>query len=211
MPKRLCTFSTKWINERFEVDIDGEKKSYSGSVLSGKNGEERAFCNQCKTSFSVSHGGTYDVKRHFKSALHNNALKSAANTARLQSFGFGESAASKTAREKKEITMNVLSAEAKFVQFVAEHNLPFRCADHFTNLINTMCPDSDIAKQFKCSRTKTMVLTKFGNSKFVQDELLSRVTGEEPCFYSLLIDESNDRGVESKDLVVLWSDSLIPP
>ena len=99
--KHLCTFSTTWINEQFEVDIDGEKKSYSGTVLSGKNGEERAFCNQCKTSFSVSHGGTYDVKRHFKSALHNNALKSAANTARLQSFGFGESATSKTVREKK--------------------------------------------------------------------------------------------------------------
>ena len=50
-----------------------------------------------------------------------------------------------------------------------------------------------------------MVLARNGNSKYIQDELLSTITGDyySPVFYSLLIDESNDRGVEAKDMIVL--------
>ena len=143
------------------IEHDGETKTYSGSVLSGKDGDERAFCKQCRASFSVSHGGAYDVRRHFKSACHNNAVDSAKQTARLEAFGFGNSRKAKAAREKQEEQkMQVLSAKAQFVQFVAEHNLPFRCGDHFTKVVKSMFPDSDIAKQFQCSRIKTMVLWK---------------------------------------------------
>ena len=205
-PKRLCSFSSSWIKENYAVEFDNTKKSYTGSVLSGKDGDDRAFCKQCKVSFSVAHGGSYDVRRHFQSAGHNAALQSSKKTARLEAFGFGDSHAAKSAREKQdEQKKQVLRAEAQFVQFVAEHNLSFRCGDHFTKLVKSMFPDSNIARQFQCSRTKTSVLVRYGNSKFCQDELLSTLTGDdnEPVFYSSLIDESNDRGVEAKDLVVL--------
>ena len=67
-----------------------------------------------------------------------------------------------------------------------------------------MFPDSDIARQFQCSQTKTSVLTKFGNAKWVHDQLIAALTNSsQPVFFSLLVDESNDRGVEAKDLVVL--------
>ena len=49
-PKRLCSFSSSWISEEFEVEHDAQTKSYSGSLLSGKNGDERAFCKHCKVS-----------------------------------------------------------------------------------------------------------------------------------------------------------------
>ena len=52
-----------------------------------------------------------------------------------------------------------------------------------------------------------MVLVRMGNSKFCQDELLSTFTDNHSIFspvsYRLLIDESNNRGVEAKGLVVL--------
>ena len=67
-----------------------------------------------------------------------------------------------------------------------------------------MFPDSAVAKQFHCSRTKTSVLTRFGNGKYSLDQLIQRLTSDSPpVFFSLLVDESNDRGVEVKDLVVL--------
>ena len=66
-----------------------------------------------------------------------------------------------------------------------------------------MFPDSEIARQFQCARTKTSVLTHFGNGKFCQDQLIERLTSDIPVYFSLLIDESNDRGVEAKDLVLL--------
>ena len=60
-----------------------------------------------------------------------------------------------------------------------------------------MFPNSAIARQFQCSRTKTSVLANYGNGKWVHDQLVPSFTA---CFFSLLVDESNDRGV---DLVVL--------
>lgn len=99
-----------------------------------------------------------------------------------------------------------MSAEVQFVHFIAEYNLPSCCGDHFTKLVKFMFPDSDIAHQFQCSRTKTMVLAKHGNSKYCQDQLIETMNGDGglgPMFYSILIDESNDRGVEAKDLVVM--------
>ena len=100
--------------------------------------------------------------------------------------------------------LRVQHAEALFVQFFAVHNLPFRTGDHFTKLVKYMFPDSEIAQQFHCSRTKTSVLTRHGNSHSVHEDLIAKPTQSTPAvYYSLLVDESNDRGIEAKDLVVL--------
>ena len=40
-----------------------------------------------------------------------------------------------------------------FATFIAEHNLPFLTADHFTELCKKMFPDSKIAEGFACDRT----------------------------------------------------------
>ena len=80
----------------------------------------------------------------------------------------------------------------------------FCTGDHFSKLVKNMFPDSAVAKQFHCSRTKTSVLTRFGNGKYSLDQLIQRLTSNSPpVFFSLLVDESNDRGVEVEDLVVL--------
>ena len=47
------------------------------------------------------------------------------------------------------------------------------------------------------------MLTRFGNGKICQDQLIEQLTSDIPVYFSLLVDESNDRGVEAKDLVVL--------
>eukprot|EP00117_Sycon_ciliatum_P027396 scpid104105/ scgid22265/ len=51
-----------------------------------------------------------------------------------------------------------VTAEAYFVKFVAEHNLSFRSAEHFSKLVKVMFPDSKIAASFACSRTKTAAI-----------------------------------------------------
>ena len=102
------------------------------------------------------------------------------------------------------MNLKVQQAEALFVYFVAEHNMLFRTGDHFTKLVKNMFRDLDIARQFQCSQTKTSVLTNFGNANWVHDQLIATLTNSsQPVFFSLLVDESNDRGVEAKDLVVL--------
>ena len=47
------------------------------------------------------------------------------------------------------------------------------------------------------------ILVRYGNGKLCHDNLIEMLTFTTPVYYSLLVDESNDRGVEAKDLVVL--------
>ena len=53
----------------------------------------------------------------------------------------------------------VIKAETLFSNFIAEHNLPFAVANHFTRLCKDMFPDSKIA-QFFCGKTKTTQIVK---------------------------------------------------
>lgn len=98
----------------------------------------------------------------------------------------------KERQRQNEFQIQVVRAEALFVQFAAEHNLSFRIGDHFTKLVKKMFPDSEIAKYFQCSRTKTSVLTRFGNGKFYDDNLVLKLKCTKPVYFSLLINESND-------------------
>ena len=47
-----------------------------------------------------------------------------------------------------------IEAEALWSMFVAKHNLAFLTSDHANKLFPKMFPDSEIAKQFFCGRTK---------------------------------------------------------
>lgn len=204
--KSYCHFKSKWRKEIFTVNLGSQKKKQlSGEFLSGEEGGDSATCSICNINFLVKYGGRNDVLKHFASNSHQKALTAKSTSFNLAKYGLGHSETAKRAREKQdELQQQVQKAEAVFIQFVAEHNLTFRTGDHFTKLVKSMFPDSEIAKRFQCSRTKTSVLTRFGNGKFCQDQLVNTlISTDMPVFFSLLIDESNDRGVEAKDLAIL--------
>ena len=54
----------------------------------------------------------------------------------------------------------VIEAEVKFRYFLGEHHLAFKLADHATMLFASMFPDSEVAKNFKCGRTKATAILK---------------------------------------------------
>ena len=207
--KAYCHFKPSWKLQDFEVKVSDSAGSritlLSGGVLSGIEGGATAKCKVCGVTFSVRHGGANDVVKHFSSKNHLQAMSSSSSINTLDRFGFGDNETAKRARRKQEEDqLQVRRAECVFIQFVAEHNLPFRVGDHFTKIARVMFPDSSIAKQFQCSRTKTSVLVRYGNGLFCHEKLIQRLTSNSPLvYYSLLVDESNDRGVEAKDMVVL--------
>jgi len=57
---------------------------------------------------------------------------------------------------KRSIAQSVIHAETLFQGFVTEHNLPLAINDHFSKLTRRMFPDSEIAKQYSCARTKSL-------------------------------------------------------
>lgn len=82
----------------------------------------------------------------------------------------------------------VKNAEVKFAAFIAEHNLPFSAALH-ADLFKSTFPDSKIAAEFKCKKTKTSTIIKNVLGETNSQEF--NVILQEKKF-SIIIDESTD-------------------
>ena len=136
-------------------------------------------------------------------------MSSRQTTKSLSHFGFGHSAAAVSARIRaEELNLKVQRAEELFVHFIAEHNLPFRTGDHFTKIVKRCFPTLRLLGNFSAPRPKHLCLQIMAMaSGCMHDQLVASLTdnsdSSQPVYYSLLVDKSNDRGVEAKDLVML--------
>ena len=80
----------------------------------------------CNTNFSVAAGALYDVKRLAKRSTNVTAVEASSKTKSITNFV-----------DKK--SSSVILSETLFSNFVAEHNLPFSLADHFTKSLPKLC------------------------------------------------------------------------
>lgn len=83
----------------------------------------------------------------------------------------------------------MFSGEIRLASFVAEHNLPFVIMEHLPKLIQSVCPDSTIAKEIKCSTTKTHAIIDHVIGKESFNNLCEDLRQNK---FSLIIDESTD-------------------
>ena len=95
----------------------------------------------------VDQGGKNDLKKHSITEKHTRLQKSQNTTAPVTNF-----------YTVNADTEDVIRSETLFTDFVAEHNLPFGVADHFTRVCKQIFPDSKIAKKCSCGRTKTTMI-----------------------------------------------------
>ena len=82
------------------------------------------------------------------------------------------------------------AAEVYFAAFIAEHNLPFLAADHFSKLCNVMFPDRDIAKRFSSGQTKITALVKHAMTPTFNNQVISACQSSP---FSVLCDGGNDQ------------------
>ena len=116
------------------------------------NGARTAFCQAERALRSLcvnrvkhwTHGGLNDVRKHIATSKHQEMLKATSSTMNLESFF-----------RPSPVEESITRAEVLFANFIAEHNLAFMLADHFTHLASAMFPDSQVAKAFRCAATKT--------------------------------------------------------
>ena len=106
-------------------------------------GSTFAFCRVCSSHISVSSGGCNDAVRHAGSAAHGKQQMaiSAATQPCIRSFFVSSKAT--------ELSMKMMTVQVRFGQFLAEHNLSFSTAVHFTKLAKGLFPDSDITRKFE--------------------------------------------------------------
>ena len=55
---------------------------------------------------------------------------------------------------------SVIEAEVMWVNFLVEHGIPFIASEHVGKLFATIFPDSKIAQQFACGKTKAKSIAK---------------------------------------------------
>ncbi|XP_067214564.1 zinc finger protein 862-like isoform X3 [Linepithema humile] len=97
-------------------------------------------------------------------------------------------------------------AELKLCMFLSEHNLPFRILQHLPKLIQSVCPDSNIAKEIKCSRTKGTQILKEHVAPCSMMEICNILKTTK---FSLIIDETTDISViKSLAVVVRYFDTI---
>ena len=92
------------------------------------------------------------MKHHCKSVKHRTLLEGLEDQPSLTTT------LSRASAEYSFMYHKVLKSEICFAHFIADHNLSFATADHFTKLCKCMFPDSKIAEAFSCAHTKTAAL-----------------------------------------------------
>ncbi|GFN92215.1 connexin 27.5 [Plakobranchus ocellatus] len=152
-------------------------------------GEHHSRCEICCSDMKIASGGHSDIQRHTLTPKHMSLAKCQASTTSLVSMF----------QPRNETANEAIMAEVLFTILLVAHNLPLSMADHMGKLFRAMFPDSEIAEQYACARTKTRHIIDV-----LADDVEKKATkGAKQSVFSLSTDGSNDRGAEQLYPLVL--------
>ena len=127
------------------------KKEYTEKwpciVPSGKD-DYTVRCELCCCDFGIAHGGSSDITLHISRTKHRTAAAASKGTASIASFF------------QNRADFSVIRAETLMTNFLIEHNIAFSAADHLTDLLKLMFPDSNIASKFASRRSKSTSIAR---------------------------------------------------
>lgn len=164
-------YNKTWENdEEFKKWLRGSRK-----------GAYFAFCCVCCVDLNLK-AGKSDLRKHAGTKKHRE---------NCSAINQQPSVFSVASHSKKKLSETVKASELRIAAFIAEHDLPFTVAEHLPKFIQAVCPDSEIARNLKCGRTKATAVVKnvFGQESFEQ---LIKTLQERK--FSLIVDESTDKG-----------------
>jgi hypothetical protein len=127
------------------------KKEYSVKwpfILPSIKDTFTARCQICSCDISIAHGGATDIVLHISRKKHREAAEAVRSTANI------------TSMMRQRTDYSVTRAETLMTNFFIEHNIAFAAADHLTDLVKVMFPDSNIASKFASRRTKTSAIAR---------------------------------------------------
>jgi hypothetical protein len=181
--KRECKYHSEW---------------RSHDVLPSRKGSTFALCESCGVDINIGHGGVNDVRKHLTTTKHQELRKATSSSKRLKAF-FRQSP----------LEESITRAEVLFANFLAEHNVPFMLADHYTHLASAMVPDSQVAKEFRCAATKTTCIIKGALNPYFSEPVVT-LCKHNP--FSILCDEGSDTNRHNFAILArMWDDKLGKP
>jgi hypothetical protein len=149
--------------------------------------DNKAYCKSCRKFLE---GGRRHMKRHEICQLHKKNESKIKGTCSIEKLLYSE-------EKKKELRLKK-EAQVKAAVHLAEHNLSFLYMEH-ANLFYSFCfPDSQIAKNFNCSRTKMADIIKNKIAPYARGKLVEKMNSSK---FAIIIDETTD--VSSKKSLVI--------
>ena len=137
-----------------------------------------ATSSTCSIDFNISKGGLKDLRRHAETIHHKNNQRSAVGATSITNF---------VVKQNKDS----VDAELRWANFVCENNLPVKLSDNFTKLVPKIFPDSNIAKNFHCSRTKTsqIIIQSIGST--AQEDVVTAMEWNSPGIHHIFVFDCN--------------------
>lgn len=172
--RKKARYAQKY-NTAWEYDPE-----FKGWLRPSSKGQLFGFCSACHVHISVSHG-KMEVRKHSASKKHKQNCTAVAKQPSVLDMP--------SVSGKKKLHESVQESEIRLAAFICEHDLPIRTVEHMPKLIQAICPDSAIAKELKCGRTK---LTSIVNHVTGEESAAMLVTKLQESKFSLIVDESTD-------------------
>ena len=148
--------------------------------------ELRLIVNQtrttCMKNIKYDHQGITDVKNHCSTVTHKKYEKQAKSQPSVSHL-----------LKSQEPKDSVTRAEVIMTNFLVQHNLPLATSDHLGPLFRSAFPDSNIAKQYSCGRTKTCAIVNKAMGSHCHEYVVQHCLQHS---FSLGIDGSSDSDVE---------------
>lgn len=141
------------------------------------------ICTVCDTK--LRNCNRFKLMTHKSSTKHVKNLDAKKNVTVIDNFFKKKTA-------EKDLKSEVSRAELLLSAFMAEHNTPFKQADHLIEVARNMFPDSEIAQNMTLKKTKVSYVMRDGIALEEREEI-ARICKEN--VFSLLIDESTDISV----------------
>ena len=179
MKKMVAEPVTKKSNKGAELYDSHYKEEWAESYPVGPVNRSTAafYCIPCKKSVSCMHQGLGDVKQHCSGKAR---MKNANAIAQSRKISLKPA----NTNDEKHIRAEVLHTN-----FIVQDNISFLTADHMAPLYRAMFPDSNIAKNFICKRTKTTCILNKALYPRIKTNLVEYMS-ENP--YALVNDGSSD-------------------
>ncbi len=145
-------------------------------------------CNLCCTSILCHHLGKRDVKAHCKSAGH---LQKAKALDKQHWFEYEPA--------KANLDKNTMEAEVKMAVLGAHVNIPIAFHDKVSPAIRSQFSNHKVAAQYHSASTKAMCMLNGAVAPLLISDLVAKLKMKA---FSLMVDESNDTGLENKTMPI---------
>ena len=147
MATSASTSTSDW-RSRNQTFKEEYKKAWD-FIKPSKKGNSYAYCSICSADFSIAASGKYDIKKHIATAKHRSSVECKETNRPITQF-----------LSSLSTNYDVIRAETLWTLYVVDNNMPFTSSDGFCDVVKTMFPDSKIAQDFTCCRTKTTFIAR---------------------------------------------------